>query len=112
MILNSRRKTDHLQNNCSNYEKHCIGQSGRLLHLRPHKHQLTVKHHDISSLISIHMDKCKHTFDWKNIKILDTGNSKYTRESLEAWHSSQSAINIHIETDPIYQTNRKNHGQI
>ncbi|KAH9581087.1 hypothetical protein MS3_00008331 [Schistosoma haematobium] len=49
--------------NCANCEKHYIGQSGR--HLRLHEHQLAVERHDISSLISIHVDNCGHSFDWK-----------------------------------------------
>ncbi|CAH8594121.1 unnamed protein product [Schistosoma guineensis] len=34
-------------------------------------------------------------------------NSKNTGEFLEAWQSGQSAINKHIEIDPIYQPIRK-----
>ncbi|KAH9580621.1 hypothetical protein MS3_00000708 [Schistosoma haematobium] len=54
-------------------------------------------------VISIHVDNCGHSFDWKNVEILDRGNSKNTREFLEAWHSGQSAINKHIEINTIYQ---------
>ncbi|KAH9596563.1 hypothetical protein MS3_00000930 [Schistosoma haematobium] len=43
----------------------------------------------------------------KNVEILDRGNSKNTREFLEAWHLGQSAINKHIEIDPICQQIRK-----
>ncbi|KAH9591950.1 hypothetical protein MS3_00004042 [Schistosoma haematobium] len=93
--------------NCTNCDKHYIGQSGRPLHLRLHEHQLAVKRHDISSLISIHVDNYGHSFDWENVEILDRGNSKNTREFLEAWHSGQSAINKHIEINPIYQPIRK-----
>ena len=93
--------------NCTNCNKHYIGQSGRPLHLRLHEHQLAVKRHDISSLISIHVDNCGHTFNWENVQILDRGNSKNTREFLEAWHSGQSAINKHIEINPIYQPIKK-----
>ncbi|CAH8548860.1 unnamed protein product [Schistosoma mattheei] len=70
-------------------------------------HQLPVKRHDISSLISIHVDNSGHSFDWKNVKILDGGNPKNSRGFLQAWHSGQSAINKHIEINPIYQPIRK-----
>ncbi|VDO78139.1 unnamed protein product [Schistosoma margrebowiei] len=93
--------------NCANSEKHYIGQSGRPLHLRLHEHQLAVERHDISSLISIHVDNCGNSFHWKNVEILDRGNSKSTRKFLEAWHSDQSTINKHIEINPIYQPIRK-----
>ncbi|VDO60714.1 unnamed protein product [Schistosoma margrebowiei] len=86
-ITKENKSTIIYKINCANCEKQYIGQSGCPLHLRLHEHQLAVKRHDISSLISIHVDNCGYSFDWKNVEILDRENSKNTREFLEAWHS-------------------------
>ncbi|VDP77075.1 unnamed protein product [Schistosoma mattheei] len=55
----------------------------------------------------MHVDNCGHTSDWKNVEILDRGNSKNIRGFLEAWHSDQSAINKHIEIYRVYQPIKK-----
>ncbi|CAH8665099.1 unnamed protein product [Heterobilharzia americana] len=93
--------------NCNNCSQHYIGQSGCPLRLRLHEHRLAIKHHDISSLISMHVDNYGHEFNFDNVEILDRGNTKNIREFLEAWHSGQSAINRCIHIDPIYQPIRK-----
>lgn len=51
-------------------------QRGCPLHFRLNEHRFAVKRHDISLLITIHVNNCEHTFDWENIEILNTGNSK------------------------------------
>ncbi|CAH8523810.1 unnamed protein product [Heterobilharzia americana] len=92
------------RNNCG---QHYIGQSGHPLRLRLHEHQSAIKRHDISSLISMHVDNYGHEFNFDNVEILDRGNTKNVREFLEAWHSGQSVINRCIDIDPIYQPIRK-----
>ncbi|VDP34151.1 unnamed protein product [Schistosoma margrebowiei] len=59
------------------------------------------------SLTVNHNPNSSHSFDWKNVEILDRGDSKNTRQFLEAWHSVQLELNKHIETNPIYQPIRK-----
>lgn len=60
---NDKRETDHQQNKLSKCEKYRTGQGGRLLYLCLHGHRLAVKLNDISLLISIHVNKCGHTFN-------------------------------------------------
>lgn len=89
--------------NCANCEKHYIGPSGRPLHLRLHENELAVKCRNISSLILVYVDNCGHSFNWKNMEILDIGNSKNIREFLEVWHSSYSLSrlkSIHFINQP------------
>lgn len=53
------------------------------------------RRHDKNSLISQHMDKLNHSFNWKSISILNQAKSKIAREFLEALHSDKTAsINI------------------
>ncbi|VDP46453.1 unnamed protein product [Schistosoma mattheei] len=51
----------------------------------------------------MHVDNCGHTFDWKNVEILNRGNPENTKDYLETCHSGESTINNHIGIDPIYQ---------
>lgn len=55
----------------------------------------------------MHVDACGYKFNWKTVEVLDRGNSQNTRAFLKVWHPGQSAINKHIEIDPIYQPSRK-----
>lgn len=43
-------------------------------------------------LYQINMDICEHTFNWENVEILDSENTKKTEESLATWDSGQSEI--------------------
>ena len=38
----------------------------------------------------VHVENYGHTFDWENVEILDKGNTKSTKEFLEAWYLGQS----------------------
>ncbi|CAH8866949.1 unnamed protein product [Trichobilharzia szidati] len=89
--------------NCMNCNKHYIGQSGRPLRIRIQEHKSAVKRHDMNSLVSMHADNYGHQFDWDHVKILNRGNTKSAREFLEAWYSSENAINKHINIDEVYQ---------
>eukprot|EP00061_Rhincodon_typus_P010044 g34022.t1 len=62
---------------CRDCDKHYIGQTGRKSTTRVHEHQY--------SLISIHMDKKNHKFDWDNTKILGQAKQRQAWEFLEAW---------------------------
>eukprot|EP00061_Rhincodon_typus_P009830 g33630.t1 len=69
---------------CRDYEKHYIRKTGRKVTTRVHEHQLATKRHDQYSLISIHLDKENHKFDWDNTKILGQAKQRQAREFLEA----------------------------
>eukprot|EP00061_Rhincodon_typus_P000840 g12940.t1 len=66
--------------------------------------------HDQYLLISIHMDKENHYFDWDTTKILGQARQRQARDFLEAWHSTKHALNKHIELDPIYIPLRRRPG--
>eukprot|EP00061_Rhincodon_typus_P014590 g41700.t1 len=95
---------------CKDCEKHYIGQTGRKLATRIHEHQLATKRHNQYSLISNHMDKENHQFDWDNIMILGQDKQKQAWEFVEAWFTTKKAINKHIEFNPIYAPLRRKTG--
>ena len=87
---------------CKDCNSHYVGQTGRRLADLIHEHQLAVRRHDENSLISQHMNRLNHSFNWEAVGILDQAKYKNRREFLEAWHSDTSAINRHIEINHIY----------
>ena len=91
------------QISCRDCEKQYVGQTGRRLSTRLHEHQLAIRRHDPSSLISIHEDAEGHHFNLDEVKILARANNRRKREFMEAWHSTSNAINQHIEIEPIYE---------
>lgn len=102
------RKTEyHLQNKVFQMRKTQHSTKLTPIHHRLHEHQLEVKRHEISFLISMNVDNCRPTFDWRIVEILDRGNTKSTRNFLAAWHSGHLTINKHVEIDPVYQLTRK-----
>ncbi|KER20500.1 hypothetical protein T265_15305, partial [Opisthorchis viverrini] len=48
------------------------------------------------SLISAHKDQEGHEFDWSGVCILAHARTKNEREFMEAWSSTEEAINKHI----------------
>ena len=87
---------------CNDCDAKYVGQTGRKLSTRIHEHQLAIKRHDRLSLVSMHEDNEGHRFNFNTVKILDQANTKRAREFLEAWHSTEGAINKHVELDRTY----------
>ncbi|KER21613.1 hypothetical protein T265_10108 [Opisthorchis viverrini] len=55
-----------------------------------------------------------HKFNWNTVHILAQARTKKEREFIEAWHSTEKALNKHIEIDPVYgplQTKERRGGQ-
>ncbi|CAH8652478.1 unnamed protein product [Heterobilharzia americana] len=95
--------------NCNNCSQHYIGQSGRPLRLRLHEHQLAIKRHDISSLISMHMDNYGHEFNFDNVEVLDR-----ERKHIEYQRISRSLAFRSVSNQQMYRhrpdlsTNKEN----
>eukprot|EP00061_Rhincodon_typus_P004657 g23113.t1 len=92
---------------CRDCNKHYIGQTGRKLTAGV---QLVTKRHDQYSLISIHVDKENHQFDWDNTRILGQAEQRQAQEFLEALFSTKKAIKKHVELDPVYTLLRRKTG--
>jgi hypothetical protein len=70
---------------CKNCELKYIGQTGRSLYIRTNEHQnSTTDSSKVTSAISKHSKIEKHTFDFKNIKLLLYENSGIKRKIGEA----------------------------
>ena len=90
------------QVNCGDCNKFYVGQTGRRLETRITEHKAAIRRHDPLSLISVHEDKEGHKFNLDSVKIIAQGNTRHTREFLEAWYSTTNSINRHVELDPVY----------
>eukprot|EP00061_Rhincodon_typus_P001837 g15925.t1 len=86
---------------CNDGNKHYIGQIGRKLAIRIHKHQLTAKWHDKLSLISVHLDNEGHQFNWDNVTIPAQAN--HSMGIPRGLVFNPYAINKHVELSPIYK---------
>ena len=110
---NPMNKTNVIyQVSCRDCGKQYVGQTGRRLSTRIHEHQLAVRRHDLSSLISIHEDAEGHQFNLDEVKILARANTRRKREFMEAWHSTLNSINRHIDIEPIYEPLRSRELQV
>lgn len=78
-----------------NCHKCYMGQTGKKLAARMHEHKLFTK--DMIRLAGLGM-----TLNLDTIYILDQANIGYSREFLEALHSSTNFINRYSELDQIY----------
>ena len=92
---------------CSQCDKHYVGQTGRKLSTRIHEHKLASRRHDPLSLVSVHEDQEGHQFNWDMVSILAQARTKKEREFIEAWYSTEQAINRHIDFDSAYQPLRR-----
>jgi len=86
-----------------------VGQTKRKLSTRINEHQAAVRRHDPLSLISVHEDEHGHVFNFETTKVLSTARQRQAREFIEAWYSTDNAINRHVELDPIFAPRRRRH---
>ena len=91
------------QIDCKHCDKHYLGQSGRKLGTRVHEHELAIRRHEPRSLVSEHHDQFDHSFDLEGTEILATAPTKFAREFLESWFSSDRAINRSVNLDSTYE---------
>ena len=78
----------------------------RRLNTRVKEHVGAARRHDPLSQIATHQDETGHRFDFDSARILARAKQRYSREFLEAWHSTDLAINRHIDLDPCIQVLR------
>ena len=91
------------QIDCRNCDKYYLGQTGRKLATRVHEHRLAIRRHEPRSLVAEHYEQFDHSFDLEGTRVLATAPTKYAREFLEAWYSSDHAINRSVNLDSSYQ---------
>nr|VZI35124.1 unnamed protein product [Spirometra erinaceieuropaei] len=65
-----------------------------------------VRRIDPLSLVAEHCADSGHTFAFRNAKILDRGNDRVARETIEAWHTEATSINHCVTIPAAYQAPR------
>ncbi|KER29271.1 hypothetical protein T265_04110 [Opisthorchis viverrini] len=55
------------------------------------------------SLVSVDKEQVGHRLNWSTVHTSTQERTKKQREFIEAWHSTNKAINKHIKIDPVYR---------
>nr|VZI41998.1 unnamed protein product [Spirometra erinaceieuropaei] len=79
-----------------------VGETGKRLCTRLHKHQLAVNREDKLSLVYGHIQQEKHSFAFGEASVIGRASDKMARLVLESW-SSVDTINRAIDLHPTYQ---------
>ncbi|VDM05057.1 unnamed protein product [Schistocephalus solidus] len=80
-----------------------VGHIGRQRGTRINEHKMAIRRRDPLSLVFAHAVDCDHRFNWDATEVVTMANTKQTREFLEAWHSSTTSINRHVDLDAHYE---------
>lgn len=51
------------------------------------------------SVVTEHMLQCNHSFDWENVRVLDTESNYYKRLISEMIHIKSQKISINLQKD-------------
>jgi len=85
---------------CKGCNASYVGQTKRQLQTRIKEHRNNIKLDSSKhSVITEHILKYSHTFDWDNIKILDTESNYYKRSISEMLHIKEQVNGINSQTD-------------
>jgi len=86
--------------NCENCNASYVGQTKRQLKTRIREHYNNIKLDDSKySVVTQHMVKHNHTFDWKNVKILDSESNYNKRLISEMLHIKEQSNGINLMKD-------------
>ncbi|VDL93816.1 unnamed protein product [Schistocephalus solidus] len=67
------------------------------------EYKIAIRRRDPFSLVFAHALEFDHRFNWDETEVIAMANTKQTREFLEAWHSSTTSINRHVDLDSHYE---------
>ncbi|VDL88587.1 unnamed protein product [Schistocephalus solidus] len=67
------------------------------------EHKLAIRQCDPLSLVFAHALELDHRFNWDGTDVVARAYTKQVREFLEAWHSSTTSINRHVDLDSHYE---------
>ncbi|BHF57336.1 hypothetical protein SprV_0100027700 [Sparganum proliferum] len=91
---------------CSSCEMNYIGETGKRLQTSVGEHMRAVRRMDPLSLVAEHCANSGHTFAFQSAEILDRGNDRIARETIEAWHTGKTSINRCVALPAAYQALR------
>nr|VZI16692.1 unnamed protein product [Spirometra erinaceieuropaei] len=91
---------------CSCGSCNYVGETGRRLQTRMHEHKLAVRRLDPKSDVANHAAQMGHIFNFDAVEIVGRGSDHTTRQVHEAWMSTDSSVNRHINLPPPYLTLR------
>ncbi|KAK3735059.1 hypothetical protein QZH41_001737 [Actinostola sp. cb2023] len=91
---------------CSECDFVYYGQTGRSMKTRTSEHRGAIAHNHPNSKIAQHSNETGHSFDFKNITIVDREKNYHQRLFLEAWFTGQDANagNDCIQISEVYKT--------
>jgi len=85
---------------CNDCEATYVGQTKRQLKTRLKEHKINIKSDQSKhSVISEHIMKYNHTFDWENTKIMDHESRYYKRIISEMIHIKEQKISLNLNSD-------------
>jgi len=85
---------------CINCDATYVGQTKRQLRTRIKEHKNNIKQDQFRhSVISEHIIKYNHSFDWDNIKILDSESKFYKRITSEMIHIKEQKVGLNLNSD-------------
>ncbi|BHF57436.1 hypothetical protein SprV_0100037800 [Sparganum proliferum] len=87
---------------CLNWNARYVGETGKRLGTRLHKHQLAINRKDKLSLVYGHIRELNNDFAFDNARVIGLANEKMARLVLESW-SSTGTLNPAIDLHPAYQ---------
>ena len=85
--------------NCIQCNKKYIGQTCRFLHTRLLENARSVKNEENKTALAEHAITYKHSFDFKNTKILDIENNLKKRLFLKMIHIQKENSTVNYKTD-------------
>ncbi|BHF79114.1 hypothetical protein SprV_0602223300 [Sparganum proliferum] len=91
---------------CQNCNARYVGETGKRLCTRMHKHQLTVDREDKLLLVYDQMQQEKHSFNFGGASVLGRAHEKMAKLVLESW-SSVDTLNRAIDLHSAYQALRR-----
>jgi len=85
---------------CNNCEASYVGQTKRQLKTRIKEHKNNIKlDQSKHSVITEHITKFNHSFDWENAKILDRESKFYKRITSEMIHIKEQKFSLNLNSD-------------
>jgi len=85
---------------CNDCEASYVGQTKRQLNTRLKKHKNNVKQDKSKhSVISEHIIKYNHTFDWNNMRIMDRESNYFKRIVSEMIHIKEQKAGLNLNSD-------------
>jgi len=85
---------------CNNCDATYVGQTKRQLRTRVREHKNNIKSDPSKhSVISEHIVKFNHSFDWDNVKILDRKSKFYKRITSEMMHIKEQKAGLNLNSD-------------